>query len=416
MVVVTLIVTVLGLSVGTASGSASSLRYFGYFAARLTAAGGNHLPEVAGRSNMNWVQISDPGRYASEVLDSCAPGSCIVNTGFEFFKGCEEVHSAHCELYPDYQARWETLVAAIGSRIEKVGAFYLLDEPQWHGASVAQLETAAQTIKRTFPTIPVMMVEAGPMVTATLQIPAAVDWVGFDWYCQPFSTVEHTLATLSGRIHPNQSLYLLMESAVLPECGGQAGHATDAQIAALQNEYFRLAQSNPQVIGLLAFGFWTSGLSSAQLPLTVAAHEAIYRAIIPPALPPPPAPPPLTSSPIGHPVHFIGAPVVGRKGGQITIHIGCPKANPSPCAGSVSMRLTQHKPRPLGSSEFAVEPGHRAAVDIPVKRQLRRALRAHGPRPSKQKVRATAVTSAGESTQVFTVRQAPRPRHHHRRA
>ena len=48
------------------------------------------------------------------------------------------------------------------SRIDKVGAFYLLDEPQWRGASPAELRTATQLIKQTFPGIPVMMVEAGP--------------------------------------------------------------------------------------------------------------------------------------------------------------------------------------------------------------------------------------------------------------
>ena len=84
------------LCAAPASAQGSSLRYFGYFAARITAAGGNHLAEVGNRSNLNWVQISDPDRYAPEVLDGCAPQGCIISTGHEFFRGCDSVHSPDC--------------------------------------------------------------------------------------------------------------------------------------------------------------------------------------------------------------------------------------------------------------------------------------------------------------------------------
>ena len=146
---------------GTAS-AASNVEYFGYFAARITPSGGDHLAEVADRSNLNWVQISDVDRYRPEVLDGCKPRGRLVSTGHEFFKGCDAAHSPSCDLYPDYAARWQRLAAAVASRIGKVGAFYLLDEPQWRGASPAEIATAAATIKATFPGVPVMMVEAGP--------------------------------------------------------------------------------------------------------------------------------------------------------------------------------------------------------------------------------------------------------------
>ncbi|MQA75515.1 MAG: hypothetical protein GEU88_14435 [Solirubrobacterales bacterium] len=204
---------------------------------------------------------------------------CIVSTGHEFFRGCDSVHSPSCELHPDYRARWRRLARAVRSRIDKVGAFYLMDEPQWGGATPAELKKAARTIKASYPGKPVMMVEAGPQVTPSLRVPRQVDWVGFDWYCQPFSTIRRTLATLKHGIHRKQRLFLVPEAAPLEACGGAPGHATDAEIAGLQFDYFRLAKRNPRVIGLLAFGFWTSGYGSAQLPRTVAAHEEIYSRI-----------------------------------------------------------------------------------------------------------------------------------------
>ena len=48
----------------------------------------------------------------------------------------------------------------------------------------------------------------------------------------------------------------------------------------MQWDYFRLAESHPRVVGLLAFGFWTSGHDSSDLPLTVAAHRQIAARIL----------------------------------------------------------------------------------------------------------------------------------------
>lgn len=401
---------VLGLGAGTAS--ASSLRYFGYYAARITAAGGNHLPEVTARTNLNWVQISDPTRYAPEVLDSCAPQGCVVSTGFEFFEGCESVHSTTCRLYPNYAERWGRLADAVRSRIDKVGAFYLMDEPQWRGATPEELETVARTIKQTFPGVPVMMVEAGPQVSPTLKVPAAVDWVGFDWYCEPFSKVEKTLATLSSRIQPQQSLFLTMESAPLEACGGAKGHATDADIAALQYEYLRLAVSNPRVIGLLAFGFWTSGDGPAQLPLTVRAHEYIWSQIPKPAPPAPPPPPPAPPAPTppppppparAVPVRIVSEQLrVGRRG-PLAVGLSCPKADTAACAGSVSLRLLGDDPRPIGASEFSIDPGEGAAVELKIGRRLRGSLLHLARGRSKGRVRVSAATVAGKSTSVLTL-------------
>ena len=281
-IVAALLLAVAAAVPGTAS-AASNVEYFGYFAARITPSGGDHLAEVADRSNLNWVQISDVDRYRPEVLDGCKPRGCLVSTGHEFFKGCDAAHSPSCDLYPDYAARWQRLAAAVASRIGKVGAFYLLDEPQWRGASPAEIATAAATIKATFPGVPVMMVEAGPAVTETLQVPSQVDWVGVDWYCQEMSVVEAKLAILERRTAAAQRLWLLPEAAPLAACGGKPGHATDAEIAALQWRYLELAERHPRVLGLLAFGFWTSGYDSADLPQDGGRAPGDRRARHPPA-------------------------------------------------------------------------------------------------------------------------------------
>jgi hypothetical protein len=261
--------------------ASSGLRYYGYYAARLSDT--SHLAEVAGRSNLNWVNISDYDGYVPDVLSGCAADGCVVNTGNEFFS-CD-ANGDNCALYGDYTARWQNLVSEVQPYLDKIAAFYILDEPQWHGATPAAIQTAAEAIKNTFPDKKVMMVEAGPEITSSLVIPSAVDWVGFDWYCQPFSTIQQKLTTLESITSPNQGLFLLPEDAPLAECAGLSGHETDADIAASQWDYFDLAQANPRVIGLMDFGFWTSppwtsGTGAASLPLTVDANERVAARIL----------------------------------------------------------------------------------------------------------------------------------------
>ena len=376
---------IVGMDAARADAANPSLRYFGYFASRITASGGDHLPEVASRSNLNWVQISDPNRYAPEVLDHCKPRGCIISTGNEFFRGCDSEHSPSCELYPNYAARWNRLANAVRSRIGKVGAFYLMDEPQWRGATPSELHTAATTIRATYPKVPVMMVEAGPQVSSSLQIPTSVNWVGLDWYCQPFSTVQRTLATLSSRIHPGQSLFLVPEAAPLQACGGAAGHATDAQIAPLQYDYLRLAESNPRVIGLLAFGFWTSGYGSAQLPRTVAAHQDIFRRIV------------------GAPVKIVQRRLRTGRRGLTRVRLRCPRQSTRTCLGALSLQRRNGRGPTLGSASFMLSPGARKAVRVRVHLRPRvLAKRARSKRGAR--VSAHATTTAGETVRKLVLR------------
>jgi hypothetical protein len=263
--------------------SRSSLKYYGYYAARLT--GDSHLSEVAGRSNLNWVNISDVDGYVADVLNGCAPASCVVNTGNEFFS-CDST-GMNCHLYSNYADRWAKLAAAVKPYIAKAAAFYMLDEPQYRGATSQEIDTSAKLIKKTFPGTKVMMIEAAPAVTPSWQIPPSVDWVGFDLYCQPMRVVQQRLATLESLLPADsgQKIFLVPEDAPLSECAGVAGHTTDADIAALQWDYFNLAEQNPRVIGLLNFGFWTSprwtsGHGASDLPLTVNADERVAARIL----------------------------------------------------------------------------------------------------------------------------------------
>ncbi|MEV6715479.1 hypothetical protein AB0M48_25965 [Lentzea sp. NPDC051208] len=226
----------------------SQLRYYGYFGARLNAAGGNHLPEVRGRSNLNWVQISDVDAYRPEVLRDCAPAGCVVHTGNE----CFDCDAARCPLHPKAADRWQAFASKVRPYLDRVAGFMLQDEPFHHGASFADVEFSAQRIKDTFPDKKVMLIEAGVEVDDTFTVPAAVDWVGFDEYCSGYEALDARMTELAERA-PGKELFLFPEAAPQPGCADK----TDADLESTQYLYMALARQHPAFVGIMVFGPWT---------------------------------------------------------------------------------------------------------------------------------------------------------------
>jgi hypothetical protein len=272
---------VTGLTVSSIDNSAlrqpagSNLKYFGYYPTRETAATGDHVKEVAGRSNLDWILISDPDDIDTQTLSNCAPHSCVVYAAYEFFASCQP---GNCPLNSDADTKWKALAAAIKPYIDNVAAFYLLDEAYWVGASEADIETSAHDIKTSYPDIPIILSFAAPTVTHPFGIPADVDWVAFDQYCQPVSTVTANLHALEAGA-PGKPVLLFVQSSPLSECA--AGANTDAAIAAAQQNYLHLAQSDPRVTGLFEFGLWATKdvypteQTPVDVPLTTDGQERI---------------------------------------------------------------------------------------------------------------------------------------------
>ncbi|BCJ26284.1 hypothetical protein [Actinocatenispora sera] len=259
----------------------SHLRYTGYFAARQTRDGGNHLDEVAGRSNLDFVTISDADKYRPEELQRCAPKSCVVYTGNEFF----QCSSTACPLYPNAADRWATLAEQVRPYLDRIAAFSVLDEPYWRHASYDDVATSANLVKKTYPDIPVLLNEAGPAVTDTFRVPDQVDWVAFDWYCQSPTRIDATLDTLERQVPDRAGRELFLFAEATPICAGQ----TDQSVAAGLDQYRRIAEAHPRVAGLLLFGPWTGvGPDSpgpgkptpSQYPLSTDAQERLAARIL----------------------------------------------------------------------------------------------------------------------------------------
>lgn len=229
------------------------LKYFGYWGARVTAQSGNHVPEVRGHSNLNLVLVSDRDAYRPQELDKCAPGTCLVVTGNEFFDCTNS-----CALYPNFEERWQRLVAALKGHEDRVAGFYLLDEAFHRGASLADVTRSAQAIKKSFPDKKVMLVEPGSKIDS-LVVPAEVDWVGFDEYGADETRADEVMTKLEERA-PGKELFVVGEgTAVLPS-------QTDEAVARQLYMYSQLMDLHPQFSGMLVFGPWTGYEKGAQVP------------------------------------------------------------------------------------------------------------------------------------------------------
>lgn len=229
------------------------LKHHGYYWAQ-SGTFGPHLDEVTAYTNLNFVQ--GPGDLA---VCAARGVKCLLEARWQFFSGPT--------LRPDYLQAWNQLVTAITPYLGSVGGIYVIDEPALNGVSAQDLETCVNTIKNTFPSIPVMVVHAAPSLSPSVFTPARADWVGFDHY-GPLPEVVSYLNTLRATLAPHQRLWLVPQSFLVN------AHTTDAALARANWEYYDLARSDPRILGLLNFGLWTHQAPST-VPQTLAAQRAI---------------------------------------------------------------------------------------------------------------------------------------------
>lgn len=251
------------------------LKYFGHYFVDVevddphdTTNKTNFTDEVASSSNL--AQMT--AYYASQDLrtriktmnDLCVkPFLSLQEVFFDRINAAAPSGGKRFALVSDYQSRWETFKTTNAGSLEagSVGAFYLVDEPVWNGVTFSDLEVVAQLVKRDFPSVPTLIVEAYPVLDS-LRVPTSIDWIGFDRYAvfKPSTDASFLaqLATLkSKRSMPDQKIFLVIDDQWMPEYG-QLG-VTASQMGATIQDYYDLAASDPEVAGLLGYR-WAGSL------------------------------------------------------------------------------------------------------------------------------------------------------------
>jgi hypothetical protein len=162
-------------------------------------------------------------------------------------------------------------------------AFFYWDEPYWNysaGGMVGNngwtinevhyaLQTVAAALKSRFPNVPIVIVEAVPMLS-TMMAPASVDWFGFDCYgqwstCQTSGIPGH-LSTLKSRLNQPHHKIILVPWAMHETSAGPLTQQALDNMHDAANRYVELALSDQQIVALALYKWHSDAVEGTGLP------------------------------------------------------------------------------------------------------------------------------------------------------
>lgn len=230
----------------------------------------NYKDEVSPFSNMADILVINPQDNIIERMTAMRDlqMKCILHLHEIFFEsvGTAGPSGNQYDLRIDYKERWNAFVSSnqLQSNQNLVQAFYIGEEPTWNSISFSELSQATDYVKATFPTIPILIIEASPALSQ-LQIPNSVDWVGFDHYFIKNPTTnalfQQELRLLKSKMNDTQHILIIMDTHYIPSVHGQLGDISLNEMEDVANNYYTLAKNEPKAIGMLGY-FWPSGFDS----------------------------------------------------------------------------------------------------------------------------------------------------------
>lgn len=226
--------------------------------------------EVAPFSNMADILVLDPTTTIvrkMEVMNGLQMKS-ILHLYELFFEadGTDAPSGTNYRLRTNAQERWNVFMTtnALNENQGLVQAFYIGEEPTWNGISFTELQQATDYVKSSLPNIPILVIEAYPAL-GDLQVPASVDWVGFDHYFikDPKNDATYTseLNLLKSKLTPEQKLVVVLDAHYIDFAHGDHGGVALNEMGEVALSYYDLAKSEPRTIALLGY-FWPSGFDS----------------------------------------------------------------------------------------------------------------------------------------------------------
>lgn len=232
-----------------------------------TIAKTNYIDEVAAFSNVADILVVHPTDTIISQLQLMAQNNMKAMLQLSeiifYYVGAGGPSGGLYDLRPDYQIRWNTFIATnnILSNSSLIQAFFI-DEPTWNSISFLELKSATDYIKSTIPSVPIMVIEAYPIINS-LQVPTTVDWVGFDHYFlkdpNNNSVFRNELNIIkSKRSTLSQKIVLIMDAHYISSIHGNIAGITETEMASIATSYYNLAKSEPDVVALLGY-FWPGG-------------------------------------------------------------------------------------------------------------------------------------------------------------
>ncbi|MEK7631233.1 MAG: peptidoglycan-binding protein [Patescibacteria group bacterium] len=322
--------TLSGGSVGTSLPKPATLQYFGYYYSANTDIFRDESKDFTNISVVNTSVVLDDNIAAGVKSIFHVPvGICPPNSVYPGCVGLDK-QAALAKFREDFDLAWPGPKGHIDPNGDgdtsdsKILALYFQDEPIWNSVTNSQIASMAQHIKGKFketapnklwPPIPIMLVEAAPSLgfvtsarikgvggesgppeycdqptdamrveidpqgpqppeatknrqkcTSPLQVPASIDWIGYDAYgvVDPRKDTEW-MATYerlkSKRSSPNQKIVMIPDAwwhhcnhGVNKPGRGVLDKSVHKEIS---KNYYELSKSDPEVLGMIGW-LWHS--------------------------------------------------------------------------------------------------------------------------------------------------------------
>ena len=233
----------------------------------------NYIDEVFGFSNIADILVVNPSdnivARMTEMNDFQVKSILHLSEIFFEIVGTSSPSGVEYDLRTDFQSRWDEFINVNNLQVNQdlIQSFYIGEEPTWNGISFSELKSATDYVKSAIPTIPIMIIEAYPIIDQ-LQIPNSVDWIGFDHYFikDPNSNLDYLseLNNLKSKFtNAEQKLVIIMDTHYISSLHGDFGGIALNEMDGVANSYFELAKSEPKTIAILGY-FWPSGFDSPE--------------------------------------------------------------------------------------------------------------------------------------------------------
>lgn len=225
----------------------------------------NYAEEVHTFCNLADLLVSGPTEDITPRLEyfGSLDLEAVIHVSYLLFEevGTDSPSGVQYALKDDYQSTWNQWVSNnnLAQLQSHIAAFYVGEEPTWMGIPFEELNEVSTFIKAQFPDVPILIIEAHS-VLQDLQVPTAVDWIGFDHYFikNPLTDTqfqEEWNLLKSKRSAPHQRIAVVMDSHYIEWAHGYFGNIAIDEMGEVAENYYQLAKNEPATVAILGY-FW----------------------------------------------------------------------------------------------------------------------------------------------------------------
>lgn len=250
----------------------SHLQYFGFVMIDTfwddptdTTSQTNYAEEINSFSNVADLLVLGPTEDITPRLEyfGSLDLKAVIHLSYLLFEevGTNSPSGVQYALRDDYQSTWNQWVSNnnLAQLQSHIAAFYVGEEPTWMGIPFEELNEVSIFLKAQFPDIPILIIEAHSALQ-DLQVPTAVDWIGFDHYFikNPLTNTQYQEEwnlLKSKRSSPHQRIAVVMDSHYIEWAHGDFGNIALNEMGEVATNYYQLAKNDPSTIAILGY-FW----------------------------------------------------------------------------------------------------------------------------------------------------------------